>query len=88
MCILGACDLTRGVLSVRYQSGINQNLYENDYDYFVFIITVTKESDEGIWRKTPPKLPRNPLLRSFSLKAHGSFTQTVTGESIQGQIIA
>ena len=38
MCILGACDLTRGVLSVRYQSGINQNLYENDYDYFVFII--------------------------------------------------
>ena len=38
MCILGACHLTRGVLSVRYQSGINQNLYENDYDYFVFII--------------------------------------------------
>ena len=38
MCILGACDLTRKVLSVRYQSGINQNLYENDYDYFVFII--------------------------------------------------
>ena len=40
MCILGACDLTRGVLSVRYQSGINQNLYENDYDYFVFIIVL------------------------------------------------
>ena len=38
VCILGACDLTRKVLSVRYQSGINQNLYENDYDYFVFII--------------------------------------------------
>ena len=40
VCILGACDLTRKVLSVRYQSGINQNLYENDYDYFVFIIHV------------------------------------------------
>ena len=48
MCILGACDLTRGVLSVRYQSGINQNLYENDYDYFVFIIhSVEQRSNRG-----------------------------------------
>ena len=44
MCILRAYDLTRGVLSVRYQSGINQNLYENDYDYFVFIIKVLQNA--------------------------------------------
>ena len=36
--IRGVWFNSKGSFSVRYQSGISQNLYENDYDYFVFII--------------------------------------------------
>ena len=84
MCILRACDLTRGVLSVRYQSGINQNLYENDYDYFVFIIWRptwgSKSRPEELFRVYNSLLKRLRFVkdRVVNQRIHIAFARGIT----------